>query len=162
LTRLISSTAPFLLTVFLIVKALTSLGQTNDITTNKTAIVDIEIAAFKYLFNNNASGINHQASYYYISITDSANKTLATVILSLKSNKPGVKDIEEYKSLTPDKQKEIKFLSFQIGTIKFADNKVYVHCGYYEGSLSSSGNILTLIKKRRRWKVINDEMLWIS
>ena len=54
-------------------------------------------------------------------------------------------------------------LHFRIDSIRWVTiNKVKVEGGYYEGMLSSSGNIYTVVKRGTGWKVKKDEMEWIS
>lgn len=136
-------------------------SKTNDLIDTET-IVDIEVATFKFLFENNASSLKKKANVYFIGINDTTNKTLNNVILKLRKVNSKVKDVKEFEILNLEEKTKIKFLLFNIDKITFENGKAYVSCGYYEGSLSSSGNVITLVKKRKKWKVIMNEMLWIS
>lgn len=52
---------------------------------------------------------------------------------------------------------------FYTGTIWWLSwDTVQVEAGYYEGSVSASGNIYTLKRKNGRWVVVNERMLFIS
>lgn len=153
----------FILTVLSIFHYVLVSGQSkiND-TLNTKTIVDIEVATFKYLFDNNASSLKESATVYYLEINDSTNRTLSSVLTELLKVNPKVKDIKEFRALTKEEKANLKFLLFRIDTIIFKKRNAIVSCGYFEGSLSSSGNVITLAKKRRRWRVLSDEMLWIS
>jgi len=129
---------------------------------SKLAKIEIEIAVFDALFKENASMIKENATYYYVSIEDSTNKTLPEVLKAFDNNNPQVKSLEEYNNLSSEEQKSIKFLSFYIGQIKVGKRKAVVSCGYYEGNLSSSINYVLLIKKLGKWKVIKNKIIVIS
>lgn len=152
----------FLFVLFILNFAIVS-GQknTNDTLYSKS-IVDIEIATFKYLFKNNASGLKQKATIYYLNIEGNYNKTLSDVIKELDSNKPKVKDINEFDTLSEEEKKKVKYLHFNIYSMKLENGIVHVNCGYYEGNLSSSENVISLVKKRKKWKVVSNEILWIS
>lgn len=134
----------------------------DEIELSESVKIEIEIAVFEALFNNNASMIKENASYYYISIEDSSNTILPKVLKAFNNNNPQVKSIEEYYTLSSEEQKNIKFLSFNIGHIKAGKRKAVVSCGYYEANLSSSINSVLLIKRFGRWKVIKNEIIVIS
>jgi hypothetical protein len=52
---------------------------------------------------------------------------------------------------------------FRVESVKrVSDTKVEVSGGYYEGSLSASGNTYFLERKDGGWVVTGDEMHWIS
>jgi hypothetical protein len=52
---------------------------------------------------------------------------------------------------------------YQIGGIKrTGEDSAEVYGGYYEGSLSASGNTYYLVRKDGKWVVERDEMHWIS
>jgi len=125
--------------------------------------LDIEVTTFRHLFKNNASLIKNKASYYFISIEDSANNTIDKVIDKLDNVTPTVKKIDEYHTMTEEQRKKIEFLSFYINEITFlTKRKVEVYCGYYEASLSSSGNVVRLVKIFGKWRIIKDQMIVIS
>ncbi|MGZ3864358.1 MAG: hypothetical protein ACXVPN_03855 [Bacteroidia bacterium] len=120
---------------------------------------------FRELFTNNASAKKNKATFYYVSIVDSTVRIdVSDVIKPLGDMNPSVKSDVEFHSLSQEEKDNIKYLRFYISGIKFTANskKAVVNCGYYESSLSSSGNIVTLVKKRGKWKVLKNEMIWIS
>jgi len=52
---------------------------------------------------------------------------------------------------------------YRIGRIKrTGEDSAEVHGGYYEGSLSASGNTYYVFRKDGKWVVERDEMHWIS
>ena len=60
---------------------------------SKLAKIEIEIAVFDALFKENASMIKENATYYYVSIEDSTNKTLPEVLKAFDNNNPQVKSL---------------------------------------------------------------------
>ncbi|MCB9261337.1 MAG: hypothetical protein H6607_03020 [Flavobacteriales bacterium] len=134
--------------------------QNNNIP--KTTLVKIEVAAFKALFKENASATKEKATYYFLSLDDSLNQSLPFVLDKLKRNSPKVKDISMFNNMTDEEKSEIDFLSFNISKVIVSGNKASVYCGYYEGNLSSSGNVVELKKRLGKWRVVSNEMIWIS
>jgi len=127
-----------------------------------STLVKIEVAAFKALFKENASATKEKATYYFLSLTDSINKSLPSVLDKLKRNSPEVKDISVFNSMTDQEKSEIDFLSFNISGVIVSGNKASVYCGYYEGNVSSSGNVIELRKRFGKWRVVSNKMMWIS
>ncbi len=131
---------------------------------SRNTIIEIEATSFRELFNHNGSGIKDKASYYYIKINGPTYTTINSVIKSLRDVKPEVKNLKRYICLNQAEKNKINFLSFTINKIEFNELKdtAYVDCGYYEDNLSSSGNVISLIREENKWIVIKNRMLWIS
>jgi hypothetical protein len=127
-----------------------------------SVLVEIEVKTFKALFRENASATKNKATYYFIRLKDSLNSTLPLVIDKLRKVKPEVKDLKYFDSLTKDQQAKIDYLSFSISKVILNNKRASVYCGYYEGSLSSSGNVIELKKRFGKWRVISNEVMWIS
>lgn len=128
----------------------------------RSELVKLEEATFRALFNENASASGEEASFYFIILEDSLNNTMADVLEQLKDIKPEVKDFEFYSNLSKEEKSKVVFLSFNISEIVMHKRMASVYCGYYEGNLSSSGNIVELRKRFGRWRVISNEVTWIS
>jgi hypothetical protein len=120
---------------------------------NHKEMLDICEAMFRYQFTKNASGQQQKAPAYYLSIyeTDPPKELMNR----FENNNPPVKLGSEFKIGNG--------LKFRIRSIKLLDkNNIEIEGGYYEGSLSSSGNTYQLKKQSGVWKVISDKMNWIS
>ena len=136
-------------------------GLRNNEIPNST-LVKLEVTAFKALFKENASATKEKATYYFLSLTDSTNRSLPSVLDKLRRNSPEVKDISVFSKMTDKEKSEIDFLSFNISEVIVSGYKASVYCGYYEGNLSASGNVIELKRRFGKWRVVSNEMLFIS
>lgn len=127
-----------------------------------SVLVEIEAKAFKALFRENASATKTNATFYFIRLKDSLNSTMPLVIDKLRKVRPEVKDLKYFESLTKDEQNKIDYLSFNISMVILNNKRASVYCGYYEGNLSSSGNVIELKKRFGKWRVISNNAIWIS
>lgn len=137
---------------------------------------DIREAAYRYAFNHlyhNQS--TWKASFIGIcygcsSFDQPSIPALMTPFLldRFRGCKPPVKPESECcysdrKHQIVDKKTGKTGVIFYTGAIKWVSwNTVKVEVGYYEGTLSSSGNIYTIKRKNGRWVVVKDKMLLIS
>lgn len=153
-------------TLLLVVTMAQKTGKVQNGLTNteieQSELVKIEVATFRALFIENASASGEEASFYFIILEDSLNNTMADVLEQLKDIKPEVKDFMFYNNLSKEEKSKVDFLSFNISKIIMHKRRASVYCGYYEGNLSSSGNIVELRKRFGRWRVISNEVTWIS
>jgi hypothetical protein len=125
---------------------------------------DIREAVFRYQFEHNASGQKQNAKVYFLSLGKDKEPGDA-FIARFKDHKPPVKKLSQAQKTFEviDKETGERGLIFRAVTIKVIDaNKVQVDGGYYEGGLSSSGNVYTVERKEGKWIVTKDQMLWIS
>ena len=115
--------------------------------------LDICETVFRYQFKHNASMVQQNAKAYFITI--------------LKQD-PSDEFLALFSANTPPVRKGSDFtvgqgLVFSIRSINRIDeHTVQVFAGYYEAELSSSESIYTVVRKKGRWVVAYDEMLWIS
>ncbi|MFH0991247.1 MAG: hypothetical protein V1799_14665 [bacterium] len=135
---------------------------------------DIQEAVFQYQFLHNYSGLQQQASAYFIGIYrrgDSVRQgsyldIAETLLARFHGSKPPVKKVSQcIQSINGvfDKETGERGLLFRIESIKQVSNDVVeVEGGYFEGGLSASGNIYTVQRNDHRWVVVKDRMLWIS
>lgn len=133
--------------------------------TTKLDSIQIIENTFRSLFSKNASSVKTKATFYYIVIEDSLTSiTVDDIIQRLGDVVPKVKNVKEFNKLIKEEQDKIKYLSFHVNRVNISADgkKATLGCGYYEGPLSSSGNIATLTKKKGKWKVIKNEVWWIS
>jgi len=132
---------------------------------------EIREAAFRYQFNNNASGLKDRAAAYYLSIADPHGKETdpsADFVRRVAGNKPPVKRVSECGMsgdwpVVVDKVTGERGLVFWTGTIKWvSDGQVEIPGGYREARSSSSGNTYHLRRVDGKWKVVKDVLRWIS
>jgi hypothetical protein len=129
-----------------------------------TEAEDIREAVFSYQFGHNGSSLQFSAKVFYLTVGDREDPTDA-LITRFKGHTPPVKKLSlwTWRSEAIDKASAGRWLIFTASTIKrLTRNKVIVDGGYYEGVLSSSGNIYTVERIRGKWVVTRDQMLWIS
>jgi hypothetical protein len=127
--------------------------QPYDKTISDTQALDIAEATFRYQFDHNHSGAQQKAATYFLVLFGKDPEP--DFLARFKDHKPPVRKGSEFKVYGG--------LKFRVEEIKrLSDTKVVVPGGYYEGSLSSSGNTYTLEFKDGKWEVTGDQMHWIS
>ena len=126
---------------------------------------DIREAVFRHQFGHNASAIRKKAKAYYLALGSVLNKRdpSSEFMQRFKGHKPSV----ERASLVEERYGRITGirggLIFYIEEIRWInENEVEVSGGYYEGTLSSSGNKYQVVRKNGKWAVKKDTMKWIS
>jgi hypothetical protein len=156
--------------IALMIGSLFVLGMQGEATRSKLELTaaeqdDIREAVFRYQFEHNASGQRQNATFYFLSYGKDKEPG-DDFIVRFKDHKPPVKKRSQSSKVEGeviDKETGERGLIFSAVTIKVIDaNKVQVDGGYYEGGLSSSGNVYTLERKEGKWIVTKDQMLWIS
>jgi hypothetical protein len=124
---------------------------------------DIREAVFRYQFQHNASGQQRKAEVYFLSSKDLSDEFMSR----FRDNKPPVKRSSQ---VTPRKFDGVKDkvsgksgLIFYVGSIDWVgENEAKVEGGYFEASLSASGNVYELRRESGKWIVVKDEEKWIS
>ena len=127
---------------------------------------DIREAVFRYEFANNSSIQGRRAAVYCLSIE--GNSDPPNVFMKRFAEfKPPVRKISEcttdpYKGVI-EKSTGKHGLVFRVKSIRWiSDVEVEVIGGYYEDGLSASGNTYTLRKRKKKWKVSDAVMNWLS
>ena len=132
---------------------------------------DIREATFRYQFKKNASGQQQNAKVYFLTLFNQKEQQDEDpedkFMKRFDGHKPRVAKVSQSKSSMPegvqDKKTGEHGLIFTITAIRWkSDEEVEVDGGYYEGSLSSSGNTYFLKRKGGKWIVERDDMHWIS
>ncbi len=125
---------------------------------------DIREAVFRYQFSHNASAQKQNAKVYFLSLgKGKAPNNL--FMLRFKDHKPPVRQVSFLASNKGMKGKEPgnQGLIFYVTKIEqISEDEVEVSGGYYEGALSSSGNIYRVKRTDNKWIVIEDRMIYIS
>jgi hypothetical protein len=121
--------------------------------------------SFRYMFSNNASGQQKSAGVYCLAVggEDPAAEFLARFAgfhPPIRKASDCTASIEEG---VLEKATGVRGLQFRIDEIRNkTSTTAEVIGGYYEGGLSSSGNVYFLEKKDGLWVVVRDVMEWIS
>jgi hypothetical protein len=153
----------FVISFTFVFLGLNAIGQKNKNHFSRKDSINIQVKTFLDLFENNASLKKKNATYYYLSFDDSLKSTMNEVFEKLRIENPKVKLIKEYQELTKSEKEKIKFLSFEINSLRFISRKeVYVSAGYFEGSLSASTNTVVLRKRSGRWRIIANHIVCFS
>jgi hypothetical protein len=137
---------------------------------------DIREAAYRHAFTNlyhnrstrNASFIG--VCYGCSSCDRPSIPVLTTPFLlnRFKGCRPPVRSIfecryDDSRKQIADKRTGRTGAAFLTGMIRWVSwDTVKIEAGYYEGLLSSSGNIYTLKRKNGRWVVVNDRVRFLS
>lgn len=127
---------------------------------------DIREAVFRHLFTHNASAQQHRAKVYFLSLGEGKAPS-NLFMLRFKDHKPPVKAASSLASMringAKGKGRVVNGLIFYVTKIERVDeDEVEVFGGYYEGDLSSSGNIYRVKRKGDRWVVTKDRMIYIA
>jgi hypothetical protein len=117
------------------------------------AELDIFEAVFRHQFEDNASAVQQKAAAYFLVIRD--EDPSPEFLARFAGHQPPVRPGSEF---------EVgKGLQFRVESLEWLDDGgVKVTGGYYEASLSASGNVYTLEPDGEEWEVTDDEMEWIS
>jgi hypothetical protein len=88
------------------------------------------------------------------------------LMIRFAGHKPVVKKVSEAVHKgggVLDKKTGKKSIIFQVTSIQWlGETEAEVEGGYYEGNLSSSGNVYRVIYENKEWVVKEDKMKWIS
>lgn len=129
-------------------------GQVSEILADeKTAIYNMYEAFFSYLFINNVSGAQQNATAYYLKIKE---KDPSQEFLSrFRGHSPPIKEASAFV--------EGEGLEFRIDDCKQIDDDTFeITGGYYEGNLSASGGKYRLTCKNGEWNVKSVGSHWVS
>lgn len=128
---------------------------------------DVREAAFRYLFQDNASGLKQRARFYCLEVEGGADASpallarLADVGVRVVPASRCVKDAKD--GVTEQPSGDRPGLVFRIEAIrKVGPGRVDVDAGYYEAGLSASGETLEMVREGQAWKVTADRRRWIS
>ncbi|RJF88821.1 hypothetical protein D3874_19045 [Oleomonas cavernae] len=130
-------------------------------------------AAFRYMFNRNASGQQQMASVYCLSFTLMGGEAWvesdppADFIRRFSDVPIPVKPASgcrtDARTITVDKDSGKDGLTFRIDYVSCSSqDDCVVGGGYQESGLSASGNVYTLKRQDGQWHVEHDVMEWIS
>ncbi len=131
---------------------------------------DIREAVFRYQFEHNASGAQQTAKFYCLSLGEYSTDIDPDdgLMQRFQGHKPAVKKVSQcaYGFEVGVKETETGQsggLVFRVTSIRWiSDTEVEAEGGYYEGNMSSSGNVYQVVRKEGRWIVTEDQMRWIS
>ena len=145
-------------------------GPTAIINSSAAEEWDIREATFRYQFRKNASGQQQAAKVYCLELAVDGKRADPddAFLKRFAGNKPPVKKGSECgmsaeQGVVIDKETGASGLIFNTGDIQWvSDTEVEVSGGYYEASLSASGNVYSLKKVNGIWTVIKEKMTWIS
>jgi len=116
-------------------------------------LLDVCEALFRHQFSQNASAAQQDAAAYFLFVSE--QDPPAALLDRFAGQRPPVQPGSAFE--------DGKGLLFRIDRIVWLDrDTVEAEGGYYEGNLSSSGNTYRLRREGGTWKVISDEMNWIS
>lgn len=122
-------------------------------------------AVFRYQFEHNASSKKQSAGVYFLSLGDRGDPT-PEFIARFAGHDPTVKPASDATvgagGLVADPETGAIGLIFRIDSEQWADGEVTVEGGYYEGEVSASGNVYTVVCDDNHWTISDDRMRWIS
>lgn len=131
-------------------------GSTRQPPPRSVAEPDILEAAFRYQFEHNASGIQHNAEKYCLTITG-GEKPGADFLRRFEGSRPPVVAADQC-----DRQSG-RNLFFQAKIESWeSDSEALVRGGYYEGNLSSSRETFRVVWEDGRWVVRDGRLEVIS
>ena len=129
---------------------------------------DVREAVFRHLFDHNASGQQKNAKVYCLQIENKLDPS-PELLHHFEGNHPPVKKASlcSFKGGPGmggvEDDTGAKGLIFRIDSIQHPSaDTALVEGGYFEASLSASGNVYKLVKERDHWIVKQDTMKWIS
>ncbi|MDQ7827352.1 MAG: hypothetical protein RDV48_31450 [Candidatus Eremiobacteraeota bacterium] len=128
---------------------------------------DIMETVFQYQFDHNFSGKQQNAKAYFLSALEGKDPG-ENVIRHFSDHRPPVKkksqcEVKQVGLGEPviDKETGEEGLLFQVDSIKWISwGRAEVKGGYYESSLSASGNKYSVLRKGRKWIVTEDICEW--
>lgn len=130
----------------------------------------IREAAYRYMFQHNASSLRQNAAVYFLAIRGEGNKLgdpSQELMGRFAGNKPPVKKWSE-SQLSPemgvvDKASGERGLIFETGQIKWLSRtQAEITGGYYEGNMSASKSTFTVVKQSGKWVVVKEKREGIS
>jgi hypothetical protein len=126
---------------------------------------DVIEAVFRHQFDHNASAGKRNVDYFFISVENSDPPE--ALLTRFAAEKPPVLPASLAASSPSEgvRHKELggRGLKFRISSVKWLDaDTAEVQGGYYEGGLSSSGNVYRVERHGGKWSVTKDEMRYIS
>jgi hypothetical protein len=129
-------------------------------------IVDIQEAVFRYQFEHNASSLKQSADYYCLGTRDRGDPSKQLMQRFADHSPPVVAvskcRIDAHMGVSRA-QVAGSGLIFNVTDIKWlSPSEVEVSGGYYEGGLSSSGDVYRVKLIEGVWRVVEDRMDWIS
>ncbi len=136
---------------------------------------DIREAAFRYLFEHNASAQQQTVWVYFLSVTNLPDSLGGAwidadpseeLIARFRNNTPRVRPCSQATTSlwgVFDVKSGIKGLLFRLGEIRWiTKDRVEIDGGYYEAGLSASGGTYILERKNGIWSVVGGGIRWIS
>lgn len=158
-------------TIFAMLLSLLSLGAASYAANIRLSDDNaIREAAYRYMFQHNASSLRQKAAVYFLAVRIDGNKLgdpSKELMDRFAGNKPPVKKWSD-SQLSPelgvvDKASGERGLIFETGTIKMLSRtQAEVTGGYYEGNMSSSRSTFTVVKQSGKWVVVREKRERIS
>lgn len=130
----------------------------------------IQAAVLEYQFTHNHSGLKESARVYCVEVMGEdakASDPAPSVIKQLNARngrvRAGSSCSVNADSLVVERSSGKQGIIFRIGQLSWESaTDAAIEGGYYEGSLSSSGNTYHVKKVNGAWVVTGDELSWIS
>ena len=118
---------------------------------------NIREAMFRHLFTNNGSGIQQDATVYFLALSNNQSPS-ADFMKRFQTHNPPVKPVSESTigkiSEVLDKTTGKIGLRFRVEEIEWiSDKEVHAYGGYYAGNLSASGGSYQLVFENGLWIV---------
>lgn len=162
--RLLKSTVPVLL-VLVLVLVLGCATRVPPPESRDAAEASVYEAVFRHLFRHNASAARSRVDYYFLAIGDGEDPPPA-LLARFAGHVPKVEPVSASRSSPQGVRHEEdggKGLVFRIEALRWLDaDTAEVEGGYFEASLSASGNTHRVERRRGRWVVVDDRRNWIS
>ena len=128
---------------------------------------DIREAVFRYQFHHNASALQQEAKVYCLAVGRKLGDPTDEFMRRFRNDKPAVRKASSCDLMTGNGVVERRTgnqgIELEIASLKWiSDSEVEVEGGYYEGNMSSSGNLYTVNERDGKWRVTKDQMQSIS
>lgn len=154
-----------LISILLIIAVFLNTNRRTDKSGNMDNLME---AVFRHQFAHNGSARQNGAYAYYLAICFNQDPS-DEFIKRFENNRPPVMKISQSRmddglgQVVKDRKTGQEGTIFRITSIRFInDEMAEVKGGYYEASLSASGNTYQLIRIGRYWIVIKDICNWCS
>ncbi|HEX7182576.1 MAG TPA: hypothetical protein VF756_12090 [Thermoanaerobaculia bacterium] len=128
----------------------------SEASTASAADDDIREAVFRYQFEHNASGLQKSAERYCLSV-EGDRMPSADFLRRFAGHTPPVTSADQCDRTTG---RDLFFLVKDIQ--RQGENEVWVRGGYWEGNLSSSGELYIVGRENGKWVVKESRMEMIS